>query len=151
MFCSAQASDREQFNHILNDRTHKGVGHIVGMAFESMGQMMHHSPVDDADGDMLMQPSTSAKSIGRLFNPFRSKAAPAEAHTDSSHGEHRRHHKKHGDGGSGNNSVRSTGENKLKSRSIERHPSDGAASVPTIELGSGSESYDVNMLTTLGQ
>lgn len=118
---------------------------------ESMGHMGHmmtmHTGSHD-EGDAIMPTSSiSAKSIGRLFNPFRSKSPQPEDEED--HHSHHSHHSRV-KSQSGDSDHGSLGDNKVKkTRSLERHASDGNASVPTIELGSYSESYDAN--TTLGQ
>lgn len=149
------------------------------LMMDSVDAMLHLSSANSHEGnadddDRELAPSTSAKSIGRLFNPFRSKTpaseAPETVEAEKHHRHHRHRHKKHssgtgeGGGDSDHNSACSGGdqsensagnatEKEKKAAKNERHhlSADCNASVPTIELGSHSESYDANAHAALEQ
>jgi hypothetical protein len=73
LFRCLQASDREEFNRILHEKS-RGIRSLVRSMFESAEHSLHPS------GNSVEShvPSTSEKSVGRLFNPFRTMATNSQ-------------------------------------------------------------------------
>lgn len=63
-----QASDREDFNKILHEKS-RGLRSMMRSMFESAEHSLHMTGSGSSDQPQPM--TTSEKSVGRLFNPFR--------------------------------------------------------------------------------